>query len=42
MMFAMAEAIGLESPRRKGLALLGVAQFTVVLDASLVNAAPGA
>jgi hypothetical protein len=38
----MADAIGLESLRWKGLALLSVAQFTVVLDASIVNVALGA
>ena len=41
-MFAMAEAIGLESLRWKGLALLSVAEFTVVLDASIANVALGA
>ena len=42
MMFAMAEAIGLESLRWKRLALLSVAEFTVVIDASIVNVALGA
>ena len=41
-MFAMAEAIGLESLRWKRLALLSVAEFTVVIDASIVNVALGA
>ena len=38
----MAEAIGLESLRWKSLVLPSVAQFTVVLDASIVNVALGA
>ena len=38
----MAEAIGLESLRWKGLVYLSVAPFTVVLDASIVNVALGA
>jgi hypothetical protein len=42
MLFAMAGAIGLESLRWQGLVLLSVAQFTVVLDASIVNVALGA
>jgi hypothetical protein len=33
----MAEAVGLESPRWKGLALFSVAHFTVVLDASIAT-----
>ena len=41
-MFAMAEAIGLEILRWKRLVLLSVAQFTPVLDASIVNVALGA
>ena len=41
-MFAMADAIGLESLRWKRLAILGVAQFTVVLGASIANVALGA
>jgi hypothetical protein len=42
MLLAMADAIGLESPRWTRLVLLNVAQFTVVLDASTVNDALGA
>ena len=42
MMFAMAEAIGLESLRWKGLVHLSVAQLTVVLNASIVNVGLGA
>ena len=42
MLFAMAEAIGLESLRWKRLVYLSVAQFTIVLDASIVNVALGA
>jgi hypothetical protein len=42
MLFAMAEAIGLESLHWNGLVLLSVAQFTVVLDAPIVNVALGA
>jgi hypothetical protein len=38
----MAEAIGLESLRWKGLALLSVARFTAVIDRSIVNVALGA
>ena len=41
-MFAMAEAIGLESLRWKRLAILSVAHFTVVVDASIANVALGA
>ena len=37
MLFAMAEAIGSESLRWKGLVLLSVAQLTVVLDASIAD-----
>jgi hypothetical protein len=37
MLFAMADAIGLESLRWKRLAILSVAQFRVVLDASIAN-----
>jgi hypothetical protein len=42
MLFAMAEAIGLESLRWKGLVLLSVAQLTVVHDASIADVALGA
>jgi hypothetical protein len=42
MLFAMAEAIGLESLRWKRLVYLSVAQFTVVLDASIVDVSLGA
>jgi hypothetical protein len=42
MLFAMAEAIGLESLRWTRLVLLSVAQFTVLRDASIVNDALGA
>lgn len=42
MMFAMAEAIGLESLRWKVLVHLSVAQLPVVLNASIVNVALGA
>jgi hypothetical protein len=42
MLFAMADAIGLESLPWKRLAILSVAQFTVVLDASIANVALGA
>jgi hypothetical protein len=42
MLFAMADAIGLESLRWKRLAILSVAQFRVVLDASIANVALGA
>lgn len=38
----MADAIGLESLRWKRLAILSVARFTVVLDASIANVALGA
>ncbi len=38
----MADAVGLESLRWKRLAILSVAQFTVVLDASIANVALGA
>jgi hypothetical protein len=41
MLFAMAEGIGLESLRWKGLVLLNVAQLTVVLGPSIVNVALG-
>jgi hypothetical protein len=41
MLFGMSKAIGLESLRWKGLALLSVAQLTVVLYASIVNVALG-
>jgi len=42
MLFAMAEAIGLESLHSKGLVYLSVAQLTVVLDGSIVNVVLGA
>jgi hypothetical protein len=42
MLFAMAEAIGLESLRWKGPVLLSVAQLTVVLEASIADVALGA
>jgi hypothetical protein len=42
MMLAMADAIGPEGLRWKCLAILSVAQFTVVLDASIANVALGA
>ena len=38
----MAKAVGLESLRWTGLVVLSVAQFTVVLGASIVNVALGA
>ena len=37
MLFAMAEAIGLESLRSRCLVYLSVARFTVVLNPSIVN-----
>ena len=40
--FAMAEAMGLESLRWKGLVYPSVARLTVLLDASIVNVALGA
>jgi hypothetical protein len=42
MLFAMAEAIRLESLRWMSLVLLSVARFTVVVDASIVDVALGA
>jgi hypothetical protein len=42
MLFAMAEATGLESLRWMSLVLPSVAQFTVAVDASIVNVALGA
>ena len=42
ILFAMAEAIGLESLRWMSFVLPSVARFTVVVDASIVNVALGA
>ena len=42
ILFAMAEAIGLESLRWMSLVLPSVARFTVVVDASIVDVALGA
>jgi len=42
MLFAMAEAIRLESLRWMGLVVLSVTRFTVVVDASIVDVALGA